>query len=228
MALRAAPESEIEYLKTDPDLPAVGVVDRTPISPAARITFAVLGLLGGIAWAMIAFVRGENINAVWFVVAAVCTYVIAYRFYARLIECKIVQPARRPGHPRRDPGERQGLHADGPAGAVRAPLRRHRRRRARWSARCSPRRWATCPARSGSSSASSSPGRSRTTWCCGSPRSAAAAASARWPATNSAVVGGVAAHDRRLRHHDHPPRGARPRRRQRARREPVGRLLHRA
>lgn len=49
MALRAAPESEIEYLKTDPDLPAVGVVDRTPISPAARITFAVLGLLGGIA-----------------------------------------------------------------------------------------------------------------------------------------------------------------------------------
>src|SRR6476620_3306316 len=92
MALRAAPESEIEYLKTDPDLPAVGVVDRTPISPAARITFAVLGLLGGIAWVMIAFVRGENINAVWFVVAAVCTYLIAYRFYARLIERKIVQP----------------------------------------------------------------------------------------------------------------------------------------
>ena len=92
MALRAAPESEVEYLKTDPDLPPVGVVDRTPISPAARITFAVLGLLGGIAWVMIAFVRGENINAVWFVVAAVCTYLIAYRFYARFIERKLVQP----------------------------------------------------------------------------------------------------------------------------------------
>ena len=41
---------------------------------------------------MIAFVRGETVNAVWFVVAAICTYVIGYRFYARLIEMKIVRP----------------------------------------------------------------------------------------------------------------------------------------
>ncbi|HEX7823763.1 MAG TPA: carbon starvation CstA family protein, partial [Mycobacterium sp.] len=45
-----------------------------------------------IAWAMIAFFRGETVNAVWFVIAAVCTYVIGYRFYARLIEMKIVKP----------------------------------------------------------------------------------------------------------------------------------------
>ncbi|WP_307846305.1 carbon starvation CstA family protein, partial [Rhodococcus sp. CX] len=44
------------------------------------------------AWAMIALVRGENINAVWFVIAAVCSYLIAFRFYARFIERKIVQP----------------------------------------------------------------------------------------------------------------------------------------
>ena len=41
---------------------------------------------------MIAFFRGETVNAVWFVIAAVCTYVIGYRFYARLIEMKIVTP----------------------------------------------------------------------------------------------------------------------------------------
>ena len=31
-------------------------------------------------------------NAVWFVVAAICTYIIGFRFYARLIEMKIVRP----------------------------------------------------------------------------------------------------------------------------------------
>src|SRR6202034_1403327 len=31
-------------------------------------------------------------DAVWCVVAAICTYVIGYRFYARLIEAKIVRP----------------------------------------------------------------------------------------------------------------------------------------
>ena len=35
---------------------------------------------------------GETVNAVWFVIAAICTYVIGYRFYARLIEMKIVRP----------------------------------------------------------------------------------------------------------------------------------------
>ncbi len=41
---------------------------------------------------MIAFFRGERISAVWFVIAAVCTWCIGYRFYARLIEMKIVKP----------------------------------------------------------------------------------------------------------------------------------------
>ncbi|WAL47091.1 carbon starvation CstA family protein [Rhodococcus pyridinivorans] len=83
---------DVEYLRTDPDLPPVGVVDRTPISPTARIVFLVLAVLGAFAWSMIALVRGEEINAVWFVIAAVCTYLVAYRFYAKFIERKIVQP----------------------------------------------------------------------------------------------------------------------------------------
>ncbi|WP_068159900.1 carbon starvation CstA family protein [Rhodococcus phenolicus] len=88
----AGPRGNIEHLRTDPDLPPVGVVDRTPISPTARVVFLVLAVLGAVAWAMIALVRGENINAVWFVIAALCSYLIAFRFYARFIERKIVQP----------------------------------------------------------------------------------------------------------------------------------------
>lgn len=82
----------IEHLRTDPDLPPVGVVDRSPITPAKKALFAVIALLGGAAWAVLAVARGESVNAVWIVIAAVSTYIIAYRFYARLIEYKVVNP----------------------------------------------------------------------------------------------------------------------------------------
>ncbi|EME20422.1 carbon starvation CstA family protein [Rhodococcus triatomae] len=85
-------DPNVEYLYTDPDLPPVGVVDRSPITPAKKLIFAAIGVLGAVAWSMIAIVRGEQINSVWFVIAAVCTYLIAYRFYARFIENKIVKP----------------------------------------------------------------------------------------------------------------------------------------
>lgn len=82
----------IEYLRTDPDLPPVGVVDKSPITPAKKLIFAGVAVLGAIAWAVLAISRGESVNAVWIVIAAVCTYVIAYRFYARFIERRIVKP----------------------------------------------------------------------------------------------------------------------------------------
>jgi carbon starvation protein len=82
----------VSYIRTDADLPPVAIIDRSPISTRHKIIFGAIALLGAVAWAAIAFVRGETVNAVWFVVAAICTYVIGYRFYARLIETKIVQP----------------------------------------------------------------------------------------------------------------------------------------
>ena len=82
----------LTYVHTDADLPPVAVIDRSPIGTAQKIFFGVIALLGAVAWAVIAFVRGETVNAVWLVVAAICTYVIGYRFYARLIEAKIVHP----------------------------------------------------------------------------------------------------------------------------------------
>ncbi|MFE3444507.1 carbon starvation CstA family protein [Nocardia sp. NPDC059180] len=82
----------IEYLRTDPDLPPVGVVDRSPITPAKKAIFAGIAILGAVAWTILALARGESVNAVWIVIAAVSTYIIAYRFYARFIEYKIVKP----------------------------------------------------------------------------------------------------------------------------------------
>jgi carbon starvation protein len=82
----------LSYIHTDADLPPVAIIDRSPIGTKHKIFFGVIAVLGAVAWAVIAFARGETVNAVWLVVAAICTYVIGYRFYARLIEAKVVRP----------------------------------------------------------------------------------------------------------------------------------------
>jgi carbon starvation protein len=51
--------------------------------------FALLAVLGAAAFARIATSRGETLNAAWLLTAAVCTYVIAYRFYSKLIAAKV-------------------------------------------------------------------------------------------------------------------------------------------
>ena len=40
---------------------------------------------GAAAFGFIAVSRGETISAAWLIVAAVCTYLVAYRFYSRFI-----------------------------------------------------------------------------------------------------------------------------------------------
>ncbi len=49
-----------------------------------------IAILGSLALATIALHRGEQINAMWLVVAAVCTYAIGYRFYSKFIATKIL------------------------------------------------------------------------------------------------------------------------------------------
>ncbi|MGB8404850.1 MAG: carbon starvation CstA family protein [Mycobacterium sp.] len=85
-------DGDIAYVRTDPDLPPVAIIDRSPITVRHRVIFGIIAVLGAAAWTVIAFARGESVNAVWFVIAAICSYVIGYRFYARLIETKIVRP----------------------------------------------------------------------------------------------------------------------------------------
>ncbi len=81
-----------QKLKTDPSLPPVAVIEPPGISAGQKILFTVLGIVGAVAWYFIATLRGEHVSAVWFVLAAVCTYLIFLRFYATLIERKIHRP----------------------------------------------------------------------------------------------------------------------------------------
>jgi carbon starvation protein len=50
-----------------------------------------ISLLGAGAFGYIALARGETIGAAWLVVAAVCTYLVAYRFYSRFIAEKVFE-----------------------------------------------------------------------------------------------------------------------------------------
>ena len=85
-------DGDVTYIRTDKNLPPVAIIDRSPITVRHKVIFGIIAVLGAVAWAIIAFFRGETVNAVWFVIAAICTYVIGFRFYARLIEMKIVRP----------------------------------------------------------------------------------------------------------------------------------------
>jgi carbon starvation protein len=49
-----------------------------------------IALLGTLAFATIALHRGEQINALWLITAAVCTYALGYRFYSKFIAAKVL------------------------------------------------------------------------------------------------------------------------------------------
>jgi len=56
-----------------------------------QLAWAVVAALGAVALALIALHRGETINAAWLVIAAVCTYAIGYRFYARFLATRVFE-----------------------------------------------------------------------------------------------------------------------------------------
>ncbi|GAB3298152.1 carbon starvation CstA family protein [Parasphingorhabdus pacifica] len=49
-----------------------------------------VALVGAVAWGVIALTRDEEISAAWLVFAALASYAIAYRFYARFISYKVL------------------------------------------------------------------------------------------------------------------------------------------
>src|SRR5689334_86462 len=55
------------------------------------LVWIALALLGAFAFGTIALAHGERISALWIVIAAVCVYLIAYRFYSRFIATKVLQ-----------------------------------------------------------------------------------------------------------------------------------------
>ena len=73
--------------------------ERRRWTPTKIAVWVGIALLGGVSWSMIALVRGETINAIWFVFAAVATYFIGYRFYSTVIERYITKPDDRRATP---------------------------------------------------------------------------------------------------------------------------------
>jgi carbon starvation protein len=67
--------------------------DSTRARPSWRsiLVWTAISIAGATAWAMIALVRGENVSAFWLVVAALGSYAIGYRFYARFIARKVLK-----------------------------------------------------------------------------------------------------------------------------------------
>jgi carbon starvation protein len=51
--------------------------------------WALVAIVGASAFGWLALGRGERVSAAWLVTAAVCTYLIAYRFYSKFIAAKI-------------------------------------------------------------------------------------------------------------------------------------------
>jgi carbon starvation protein len=50
-----------------------------------KLGWVLLAMAGALAWAVLALHRGETISAAWLVLAAVGTYLLAYRFYSRFL-----------------------------------------------------------------------------------------------------------------------------------------------
>jgi carbon starvation protein len=56
----------------------------------ARLLWALLAIAAAFAMATIAQSRGEPVNSIWLVVAAVCTYLLGYRFYAGFLAARVM------------------------------------------------------------------------------------------------------------------------------------------
>lgn len=55
-----------------------------------KLGWIVLSVIGAFSLGYVALQRGESINAIWIVIASVCVYLIAYRFYSLFIATKVV------------------------------------------------------------------------------------------------------------------------------------------
>lgn len=58
---------------------------------SSYLIWIAVALLGAFAFGTIALAHGERVSALWIVIAAVCVYLIAYRFYSRFIASKVMQ-----------------------------------------------------------------------------------------------------------------------------------------
>ena len=70
-----------------------------------RVLWGLVAVLGAACLGVLALHRGETVNALWLVTAALCVYALAYRFYSLFLATRVtgLDPARRtPAHARQD------------------------------------------------------------------------------------------------------------------------------
>jgi carbon starvation protein len=53
--------------------------------------WVLVAIVGAVCWGMLALARGETVNAGWLLFAAIASYAIGYRFYARFIQNKVLE-----------------------------------------------------------------------------------------------------------------------------------------
>jgi carbon starvation protein len=63
---------------------------RTKSRTRSIVIWAAVAVVGAVAWGVIALARGEQISAAWLIAAALGSYAIAYRFYARFIVKRVL------------------------------------------------------------------------------------------------------------------------------------------
>ncbi|MBA3657590.1 MAG: carbon starvation protein A, partial [Gemmatimonadaceae bacterium] len=55
----------------------------------STVGWVLVAALGAASFAWLAISRGEQVSAAWLLVAAICTYAIAYRFYSKFIAARV-------------------------------------------------------------------------------------------------------------------------------------------
>ncbi|MFT6105868.1 MAG: carbon starvation protein [Rickettsiales bacterium] len=60
------------------------------ISFTQILIWSTITISGSSAFAFIAFLRGETINSLWIITAAICTYLLGYRFYSAFVCAKVL------------------------------------------------------------------------------------------------------------------------------------------
>ena len=60
-------------------------------TPRSKLVWGAVAVVGAACWTLLALSRGEEVSALWILFAALASYAIAYRFYARFIAYRVLQ-----------------------------------------------------------------------------------------------------------------------------------------
>jgi carbon starvation protein len=61
------------------------------MTPKSMVGWGAVAVVGAVCWSVLALARGEEVSALWILFAALSSYAIAYRFYARFIAYRVLK-----------------------------------------------------------------------------------------------------------------------------------------